>query len=106
MRPLQEGAQLKKRFDAIFESTRYTKALKAISEEKKKQKEVLKDHQVRGGQMLETSPPAPDSKRSATLNSAAVRLGCEKRGVARPSSADHTDSRAPKSPRRRPRAHL
>lgn len=28
--PLQEGAELKKRFDAIFESARYTKALDAI----------------------------------------------------------------------------
>ena len=33
--PLQEGAVLKKRFDDIFDSTRYTKALEAIKAERK-----------------------------------------------------------------------
>lgn len=33
--PLQEGALLKKKFDDIFESTRYSKALDAISKSKK-----------------------------------------------------------------------
>jgi DNA repair protein RAD50 len=33
--PLQEGATLKKKFDEIFDSTRYTKALEAITKTKK-----------------------------------------------------------------------
>jgi DNA repair exonuclease SbcCD ATPase subunit len=33
--PLQEGATLKKKFDDIFDSTRYTKALEAITKTKK-----------------------------------------------------------------------
>ncbi len=33
--PLQEGSLLKKKFDDIFESTRYSKALDAISKAKK-----------------------------------------------------------------------
>ena len=33
--PLQEGAVLKKRFDDIFDSTRYAKALEAIKAERK-----------------------------------------------------------------------
>ena len=35
--PLSQGSELKKRFDAIFESTRYTKALEAIIKERKQQ---------------------------------------------------------------------
>jgi DNA repair protein RAD50 len=41
--PLQEGTALKKKFDDIFESTRYTKALKVISDERKKQRNQMKD---------------------------------------------------------------
>ena len=41
--PLQEGTALKKKFDDIFESTRYTKALKVISDERKKQRNEMKD---------------------------------------------------------------
>ena len=41
--PLQEGAVLKKKFDDIFESTRYTKALDALRKEGKTQKEAQKD---------------------------------------------------------------
>ena len=33
--PLQEGAKLKERFDQIFDSTRYTKALDDIKKQKK-----------------------------------------------------------------------
>ena len=33
--PMQEGLVLKKKFDDIFESTRYTKALEAITKCKK-----------------------------------------------------------------------
>ncbi len=37
------GTALKKKFDDIFESTRYTKALKVISDERKKQRNEMKD---------------------------------------------------------------
>lgn len=41
--PLQEGAVLKKRFDDIFDSTRYAKALEAIKAEKKNYASQAKD---------------------------------------------------------------
>ncbi|KAG7380741.1 DNA repair protein rad50 [Phytophthora pseudosyringae] len=41
--PLREGAELKKRFDNIFESARYTKALEAIRKLKKARLENAKD---------------------------------------------------------------
>lgn len=41
--PLQEGAELKKRFDAIFESARYTKALEAIRKLRKARNTDTKD---------------------------------------------------------------
>ncbi|OQS03355.1 DNA repair protein RAD50 [Thraustotheca clavata] len=41
--PLQEGAVLKKRFDDIFESARYTKALEAIKKLKKDRLTMAKD---------------------------------------------------------------
>ncbi|OQR95158.1 DNA repair protein RAD50 [Achlya hypogyna] len=41
--PLQEGAVLKKRFDDIFESARYTKALEAIKKLKKERLAMAKD---------------------------------------------------------------
>jgi DNA repair protein RAD50 len=41
--PLMEGAVLKKRFDDIFDSTRYAKALKAIQETKKEYNGIVKD---------------------------------------------------------------
>ncbi|TYZ58455.1 hypothetical protein PybrP1_007973 [[Pythium] brassicae (nom. inval.)] len=41
--PLQEGAELKKRFDAIFESARYTKALEAIRKLRKARHADTKD---------------------------------------------------------------
>lgn len=41
--PLQEGAELKKRFDAIFESARYTKALEAIRKLRKARLADTKD---------------------------------------------------------------
>lgn len=41
--PLQEGAVLKKRFDDIFDSTRYAKALEAIKAEKKNYASIAKD---------------------------------------------------------------
>jgi DNA repair protein RAD50 len=41
--PLMEGAVLKKRFDDIFDSTRYAKALKAIQETKKEYSGIVKD---------------------------------------------------------------
>uniref|UniRef100_K3WA27 Rad50/SbcC-type AAA domain-containing protein n=1 Tax=Globisporangium ultimum (strain ATCC 200006 / CBS 805.95 / DAOM BR144) TaxID=431595 RepID=K3WA27_GLOUD len=41
--PLQEGAELKKRFDAIFESARYTKALEAIRKLRKSRNTDTKD---------------------------------------------------------------
>ncbi|RLN96153.1 hypothetical protein BBJ28_00011629 [Nothophytophthora sp. Chile5] len=42
--PLQEGAVLKKRFDDIFESARYTKALEAIRKLKKARNDDTKDY--------------------------------------------------------------
>lgn len=44
--PLQEGAALKKRFDDIFDSTRYTKALKVFAEQKKHYNNKVKDIKV------------------------------------------------------------
>lgn len=41
--PLLEGAELKKRFDGIFEATRYTKALEAIRKLKKARNDDTKD---------------------------------------------------------------
>lgn len=41
--PLMDSAELKKRFDAIFDSTRYTKALKNIDEIKKDYRDKVKD---------------------------------------------------------------
>lgn len=41
--PLQEGALLKKRFDDIFDSTRYAKALEAIKAERKNYAGLAKD---------------------------------------------------------------
>jgi len=41
--PLQEGAVLKKRFDDIFDSTRYAKALEAIKAERKSYASLAKD---------------------------------------------------------------
>ncbi|CAH0514854.1 unnamed protein product [Peronospora belbahrii] len=42
--PLREGAELKKRFDQIFESARYTKALEAIRKLKKARLEHAKEY--------------------------------------------------------------
>jgi DNA repair protein RAD50 len=42
--PLLEGAELKKRFDGIFESARYTKALEAIRKLKKARLDDTKDY--------------------------------------------------------------
>ncbi|TDH69451.1 hypothetical protein CCR75_004392 [Bremia lactucae] len=42
--PLREGAELKKRFDYIFESARYTKALEAIRKLKKARLDDVKDY--------------------------------------------------------------
>ncbi|RLN46087.1 hypothetical protein BBJ29_005213 [Phytophthora kernoviae] len=42
--PLREGAELKKRFDNIFESARYTKALDAIRKLKKARNDDVKDY--------------------------------------------------------------
>ncbi|CAH0490696.1 unnamed protein product [Peronospora farinosa] len=42
--PLREGAELKKRFDYIFESARYTKALEAIRKLKKARVDDAKDY--------------------------------------------------------------
>ena len=41
--PLQEGAVLKAKFDAIFDSTKYAKALEAIKETKKRYSNKVKD---------------------------------------------------------------
>lgn len=40
---MQEGIVLKKRFDDVFESTRYTKALEALSKTKKEVQSKAKD---------------------------------------------------------------
>ena len=47
-----EGAVLKKKFDDIFESSRYTKLLENISQMKKKQASHAKDLK---GELMETS---------------------------------------------------
>jgi DNA repair protein RAD50 len=41
--PLQEGAVLKKRFDDIFDSSRYSKALEVFAKEKKTYSAIVKD---------------------------------------------------------------
>lgn len=44
--PLMEGAVLKKRFDDIFDSTRYVKALEELKDQKKKYVAKVKDHKT------------------------------------------------------------
>jgi DNA repair protein RAD50 len=44
--PMQEGLVLKKKFDDIFESTRYAKALEALVKAKKEYVDKAKDHKV------------------------------------------------------------
>jgi DNA repair protein RAD50 len=44
--PLMDSSELKKRFDAIFDSTRYTKALKNIDEIKKGYRDKVKDYKA------------------------------------------------------------
>lgn len=44
--PLQEGAILKKRFDDIFDSTKYVKALEAIKDNKKRYMNIVKEHKI------------------------------------------------------------
>ena len=44
--PLQEGAVLKKRFDEIFDSTRYVKALEAIRKTKLEYANIAKEKKV------------------------------------------------------------
>ena len=50
--PMQDGATVKKKFDDIFDSTRYSKALEAISKAKKDKLLIAKDLK---GQVLESS---------------------------------------------------
>ena len=44
--PLQEGSVLKKKFDDIFDSTRYTKALEVFTKIKKEYTLKAKDHKA------------------------------------------------------------
>ena len=44
--PLMEGAVLKKRFDDIFDSTRYAKALEAIKQTRKEYQNKVKEHKA------------------------------------------------------------
>jgi len=44
--PMLEGAVLKKKFDDIFESTRYTKALETFAKTKKEYQLIAKDHKA------------------------------------------------------------
>jgi len=45
--PLDDSASLKKRFDAIFASTRYTKALEDIAKQRKEMGSNLKEHKLK-----------------------------------------------------------
>jgi DNA repair protein RAD50 len=45
--PLDDSSSLKKRFDAIFASTRYTKALEVIKKQKSEMAQKLREHKLR-----------------------------------------------------------
>ena len=45
--PMQDGAMVKKKFDDIFQSTRYSKALEAIMKAKKEKVLTAKDLKVK-----------------------------------------------------------
>ena len=49
--PLMEGAVLKKRFDDIFDSTKYVKALAAIKDTKKKYVAIVKELKIELGEL-------------------------------------------------------
>lgn len=66
--PLQEGALLKKKFDDIFESTRYSKALDAISKSKKEFVMRCKDLQKDVAELSAYLHSANDMRESLELN--------------------------------------
>ena len=49
--PLMEGSVLKKRFDAIFDSTKYVKALEAIKDTRKKYQAKVKELKIELGEL-------------------------------------------------------
>lgn len=56
--PLSDSSSLKKKFDDIFASTRYTKALAAIRKLQKEKNDELKDLQVETGKLEERKKQA------------------------------------------------
>lgn len=70
--PLQEGAELKKRFDAIFESARYTKALEAIRKLRKARHTDTKDFK-RDLDVLNVKMKAADAIQDK-IDAAAIKL--------------------------------
>jgi DNA repair protein RAD50 len=66
--PLQEGALLKKKFDDIFESTRYSKALDAISKSKKEFAARCKDLQKDVAELNAYLHSANDMRESLEIN--------------------------------------
>lgn len=79
--PLQEGAELKKRFDAIFESARYTKALEAIRKLRKARYTDTKDFKrdldvlsvkMKAADAIQDKIDAAETKLAAVLDEAAL----------------------------------
>ena len=65
--PLQEGAVLKKKFDDIFDSTRYTKALDVFSKAKKEYVLKAKDHKADVAELKSHRHAAVGFRRELTI---------------------------------------
>ncbi|GMF44640.1 unnamed protein product [Phytophthora fragariaefolia] len=87
--PLKEGAELKKRFDNIFESARYTKALDAIRKLKKARLDNAKDYK-RDLDVLAVNVKAADAIREK------IDVAQEKLSKAQ-DEAQHADDRIAKA---------
>lgn len=65
--PMQEGLVLKKKFDDIFESTRYTKALDAIAKSKKEFNDKAKDMKAELAEYSAHLQAANDTKKEVDV---------------------------------------
>ena len=78
--PMSEGAVLKKKFDDIFESSRYTKALEAFAKSKKDFQSQGKDHKaelMQVGAYLETARGLQEEMEAAETQLEAIRKEVE-----------------------------
>lgn len=71
--PLQDGATLKKKFDDIFESTRYTKALEAIEKCRKVRAEEHKNLKLDLAALAENRETASDIRRELERKTAEIQ---------------------------------